>query len=437
MFREYIHGLNTLVPLENGNKVPYINFDNAATTPPLVSVINKINGFSPFYSSIHRGTGYKSIISSLFYDRSRNIVLDFVNADPKYYTAIYVKNTTEAINKLSYRLKNQIQDGYVLSTYMEHHSNDLPWRTKYNIDYVEIDEKGRLSLDHLEYLLKKYKGKVKLVAVTGASNVTGYINPIHEIAKIAHKYGSRILVDGAQLVPHHPVDMKPVDDPEHIDFLCFSAHKMYAPFGIGVLIAPKDTFSEGFSDVVGGGTVDLVTPREVIWAPPPEKEEGGTPNLFGVVALIESIEVLKKLDMKKISDYEKSLTKYTLERLKTVPNIIIYDDGNVSSKVSIISFNIQGLYHGTVATILSMEGGIGVRNGCFCAQPYIQKLLKVSEKQIERYKKDSNISRPGTVRISYGMYNDFKEINVLIELLRHIGNNIDFYSKKYKNPPPY
>ena len=437
MFRKYIHGLNTLVPLENGNKVPYINFDNAATTPPLKSVMDKINGFSPFYSSIHRGTGYKSIISSLFYDRSRNIVLDFVNADPKYYTAIYVKNTTEAINKLSYRLKNQIQDGYVLSTYMEHHSNDLPWRTKYNMDYVEIDENGRLSLDHLEYLLKKYKGKVKLVAVTGASNVTGYINPIHEIAKIAHKYGSRILVDGAQLVPHHPVDMKPVDDPEHIDFLCFSAHKMYAPFGIGVLIAPKDTFKESFSDIVGGGTVDLVTPKEVIWAPPPEKEEGGTPNLFGVVALIESIKVLKKLDMRKISDYERSLTKYTLERLKTVPNIIVYDDGNVKSKVSIISFNIEGLYHGTVAAILSLEGGIGVRNGCFCAQPYIQKLLKVSEKQIEKYKKDKNISRPGTVRISYGMYNDFREINVLIELLRHIGNNIDFYSKKYKNPPPY
>jgi cysteine desulfurase/selenocysteine lyase len=437
MFRKYIHGLNTLVPLRNGSKVPYINFDNAATTPPLTSVLDKVIGFSYFYSSIHRGTGYKSIISSLFYDRSRNIVLDFVNADPKYYTAIFVKNTTEAINKLSYRLKNWIKDGIVLSTYMEHHSNDLPWRTKYNVDYVNIDEKGRLSLDHLEYLLKKYKGKVRLVAVTGASNVTGYVNPIHEIAKLAHKYGSKILVDGAQLVPHHPVDMKSVDDPEHIDFLCFSAHKMYAPFGIGVLIAPKDTFMEGFSDVVGGGTVDLVTPREVIWAPPPEKEEGGTPNLLGVVALVESIKTLKKLGMKRISDYERTLTKYTLERLKTVPNIILYDDGDISRKVSIISFNIEGLYHGTVATILSVEGGIGVRNGCFCAQPYIQKLLKVSEKQIERYKKDSNLSRPGTVRISYGMYNDFKEINVLVELLHHIVKNIDFYNQKYKIPPPY
>lgn len=437
MYRKYVHGVNTLVPIENKSKVPYINFDNAATTPPLTSVIHGINSFSPFYSSIHRGTGYKSVISSYYYDKSRFIILDFVKADPKYYTAIIVKNTTEAINKLSYRLKDEIKDGVVLSTYMEHHSNDLPWRYKYNVDYVNVDENGRLSLDHLEYLLKKYRGRVKLVAVTGASNVTGYTNPIHKIAKIAHKHGSKILVDGAQLVPHHPVDMKPVGDPENIDYLAFSGHKMYAPFGVGVLIAPKETFKEGTPDIVGGGTVDIVTPKEVIWTDPPEKEEAGTPNLFGVVALVESIKTLKKLDMQKISDYEKNLTRYTLERLKTVPNIVVYDDGDIKNKVSIISFNIHGLYHGSVAQALSLEGGIGVRNGCFCAQPYIQKLLKVSSEQIETYKSNSYIPRPGTVRISYGMYNDYREINVLIELLKRIGSNIDFYRRKYKSPPFY
>ncbi|MBZ2175807.1 aminotransferase class V-fold PLP-dependent enzyme [Schnuerera sp. xch1] len=437
MYKKLIHGVNTLVPIENNTKVPYINFDNAATTPPLSSVINGINNFAPFYSSIHRGTGYKSIISSLFYDQSRDKVLNFVKANPDFHTVIFVKNTTEAINKLSYRLKDQIKDGIVLSTYMEHHSNDLPWRYKYNVDYVDVDENGRLSLDHLEYLFKKYKGKVKLLAITGASNVTGYINPIHKIAKMAHKHGSKILVDGAQLVPHHPVDMKTLEDPAHIDFLAFSSHKMYAPFGIGILIAPKDIFKNGFSEHIGGGTVDLVTHKEVIWAPPPEKEEAGTPNLFGVVALIESIKTLKKLDMGKIADYERSLTKYTLEKLKTVPNIIIYDDEDVKNKVSIISFNIDGLYHGTVATALSLEGGIGVRNGCFCAQPYIQKLLNVPSEHIEEYKKDKNIPRPGTVRLSYGMYNDYKEINILIELLKQISNNIDYYHSKYKNPPSY
>lgn len=437
MYKKYVHGLNTLVPIVNGRKVPYINFDNAATTPPLTSVMKKINDFSSVYSSVHRGTGYKSIISSLYYDSSRDIVLDFVKADPKHYTAIFVKNTTEAINKLSYRLKDEIRDGIVLSTYMEHHSNDLPWRYRYNVDYVEIDEKGRLSIDHLEHLLKKYKGKVKLVTVTGASNVTGFINPIHKIAELAHKHGSKIMVDGAQLVPHHPVDLKPVDHPEHIDFIAFSAHKMYAPFGVGVLIAPKDTFKKGFSENIGGGTVDVVTPKEVIWAPPPEKEEAGTPNVFGVVALVESIKLLKKLGMECISNYERKLTKYTLARLKEVPNIIIYDDGDIKNKVSIISFNIHGLYHGLVAAALAMEGGIGVRNGCFCAQPYIQKLLKVTHEQMERYKKDRNLTRPGAVRISYGMYNSVDEINILVELLKHIGNNIEHYNNKYKSPPFY
>lgn len=432
MYKKLIHGINTLVPLENGHKVPYINFDNAATTPPLSSVINGIENFSPFYSSIHRGTGYKSVISSNVYDNSRNIVLDFVNADHNTYTCIFVKHTTEAINKLSYRLKDEIKDGVVLSSYMEHHSNDLPWRNKYNIDYIDIDKNGRLSLEHLEHLLKKYNGKVKLVAVTGASNVTGYINPIHKIAKMAHKYGSKILVDGAQLVPHHPVDMKSVEDPEHIDFLAFSGHKMYAPFGIGVLVAPKDIFRYGCSELVGGGTVDLVTPKEVIWAPPPEKEEAGTPNLFGVVALIESIKSLKKLNMKCIADYERGLTKYTLEIIKSIPNTIIYDDGDIKNKVSIISFNIDGLYHETVAKALSLEGGIGVRNGCFCAQPYIQKLLKVPVNHINEYKNDKDMLRPGTVRISYGMYNDYKEINILIKLLRQIADNKDYYIDKYE-----
>ncbi|GFN35021.1 aminotransferase class V-fold PLP-dependent enzyme [Tepidimicrobium xylanilyticum] len=437
MYKNLVHGVNTLVPVINGNKVPYINFDNAATTPPFSSVIHEINRFSPYYSSVHRGTGYKSIISSQLYDRARYMVLDFVKADKNFYTAIFVKNTTEAINKLSYRLIDEIKDGIVLSTYMEHHSNDLPWRHRYKVDYVEVDERGRLDLDHLESLLKKYRGRVKLVTVTGASNVTGYINPIHKIAEIAHRYNSKILVDGAQLVPHHPVDMKPVEDPAHIDFIAFSAHKMYAPFGIGVLIAPKYIFQSGIPDQVGGGTVDLVTPKEVTWTSPPEKEEAGTPNLFGVVALIESIKTLKKLDMNRISNYERKLTKYTLERLKTVPNIVIYDDGNVKNKVSIISFNVKGLYHGKVAAILSLEGGIGVRNGCFCAQPYIQKLLKVTEKDIEKYKRDPNLYRPGTVRISYGLYNDFQEVNVLIELLRQIGNNTDYYDYRYRNPPFY
>lgn len=437
MYKNLVCGVNTLIPIANGSKVPCINFDNAATTPPFFSVMNKVNSFSPYYSSVHRGTGYKSILSSQIYEQARKIILDFIKGDSNYHTVIFMKNTTEAINKLSYRLMEEIKDGVILSTSMEHHSNDLPWRYRYKIDYVDVDDKGRLSLEHLEHLLKKHKGNVKLLVVTGASNVTGFLNPIHEMASLAHRYGSKILVDGAQLVPHHSVDLKPVGHPEHIDYIVFSAHKMYAPFGIGVLIGPKGIFKKGISDQVGGGTVELVTPREVIWNEPPAKEEAGTPNLFGVIALTQSIKTLKKLNMEKVADYERNLTKYTLERIKNIPNIILYDDGDIYNKVSIISFNIDGLYHGTVATALSLEGGIAVRNGCFCAQPYIQELLNISIEDMEKYKQDKNLLRPGTVRISYGLYNDYSEINILLELLNQIANNRKDYNLKYRNPPFY
>ncbi|MBU5439945.1 aminotransferase class V-fold PLP-dependent enzyme [Tissierella sp. MSJ-40] len=437
MYRNLVVGKNSLVPIVDGIMAPYINFDNAATTPPFYSVLEEVNNFSSTYSSVHRGTGYKSILSSKIYDEGREVILDFIKGDRDYHTVVFLKNTTECINKLSYRLKDTLGDKIVLSTYMEHHSNLLPWRYKYNMDYVEVDSRGRLSIEDLEYKLKKHKGKVGLVTVTGASNVTGYLNPIYDIAKLAHKYGAKILVDGAQLIPHHAFDIKPKNSDEHIDYIAFSGHKMYAPFGVGVLVAPKETFKDGFSEQTGGGTVKLVTLNDVIWEDPPLKEEAGTPNLMGVVALVTSIKTLLSLNIKKVEEYEKGLTKFTLERMRSIPNIILYDDIDVDQKVSIISFNIEGMLHETVAKVLAMEGGIAVRNGCFCAQPYIQKLLNISSSEMEKYKKDENLPRPGMVRISFGLYNDHDEINVLISLLNEIGKNIEYYNSKYRNLPFY
>ena len=437
MDKNLISGGNTLVPLFDGTKVPYINFDNAATTPPFNSVLKAIESFSSYYSSVHRGTGYKSILSSKIYDEGRDAILDFVNGDKSYHTAIFLKNTTECINKLSYRLKDTLKDKIVLSTYMEHHSNLLPWKYRYNTDYIEVDNMGRLSIENLEYKLRKHKGKVGLVAVTGASNVTGYLNPIHDIAEIAHKYGAKILVDGAQLIPHSPFDMKDIHDPKHIDYITFSGHKMYAPFGVGVLIAPKETFNKGYSEQIGGGTVDLVTMDEVVWANPPEKEEAGTPNLMGVVAIVQSIKTLNLLNMKKVEEHERNLTRYALENLKNISSLKIYDDMNVENKVSIISFNMDGIDHETLAKILSKEGGIGVRNGCFCAQPYIQTLLGICELHMEKYKNNKILPRPGMVRLSFGLYNDYSEIDMLIYLLKEINKNKEYYSHKYIKPSFY
>ena len=254
-FRKLVAGVNAQVPIKNGVMTPYINFDNAATTPPFISVVNRIIDFSQWYSSIHRGTGYKSKASSEIYDSSRESVLNFVGGSPDKDCVIYVKNTTEAINKLSNMYKDIYGGGVILSTSMEHHSNDLPWRNKFRVDYININKAGRLDLDDLEKKLSFYRKSIRLVTITGASNVTGFKNPIHHIARLTHKYGARILVDGAQLVPHSFIDMKPHCSPEHIDYLVFSAHKMYAPFGIGVLIGPRATFEKCPPDYKGGGTV--------------------------------------------------------------------------------------------------------------------------------------------------------------------------------------
>lgn len=431
-YRNLVTGVDTLVPLANGNQVKSINFDNAATTPPFVSVMEEIANFSLNYSSIHRGKGYKSRFSSDFYENARFIVADFVKADPVHDTVIFVKNSTEAINKLSYRLLDKIGNGVVLSTAMEHHSNDLPWRNRYQVDYIEIDQSGRIDMADLKAKLEKYKGKVKLVTITGASNVTGYVNPVHKIAEIVHYYKARILVDGAQLVPHAGFDMKPANSPQHIDYLVFSAHKMYAPFGIGVLIGPKETFEKGTPEYVGGGTVRMVTNDYIIWDKPPQKEEAGTPNVIGLAALVAAIKTIKFLGINNIERYENNLLNNAYNKLKHIPDIELYTDIRSRERhIAIIPFNIKGLPHHLVAEILSSETGIAVRNGCFCAQPYIQRLLKISKQEIASYLKYPKAPKPGMVRLSFGLYNELSEIEILNRALIQISRNKRKYLQKY------
>ncbi len=432
MYRNLVCGVDEKVPLRDTSMVTSINFDNAATTPPLKTVIQELLDFSPWYSSIHRGTGYKSILSSNLYENSRKDVLDFINAGDEN-TVIYVKNTTEAINKLSFILSDGIKKCVILSTDMEHHSNDLPWRDRFKVDYVTINKDGTLSINDLENKLIKYAGAVKLVTVTGASNVTGALNPIFKIARLCHLHNTKLLVDGAQLIPHVPFDMGKFDSPEHIDFLVFSAHKMYAPFGIGVLVGPKEVFMGGAPTYSGGGTVKLVTHEYISWGDPPEKEEAGSPNVMGVAALVAAIKTLKKIGMNNISDYERYLTYYALDRLKKIPEVILYDDIPYTARVSIIPFNIAGIPHGVTAAILSGEAGIAVRHGCFCAQPYVQKLLKIPVSDMKELISNPLLPMPGMVRLSFGLYNNTYEIDQLIELLLKIIKNKNKYLNMYAN----
>lgn len=432
--RKYIVGVGKKVPIKNNKQSVYINFDNAASTPSFLPVLNNVNEFLKVYSSIHRGTGYKSKISTQIYDECRQVVGDFVNCDLNENAIIFTKNTTESINKLSYRL-GLSSDDIVMISQMEHHSNDLPWRNKAQIVVIGLLKDGSLDLDDFESKLKHYNKRVKLVSITGCSNVTGYINDIHHIASMAHKYGSKILVDAAQLAPHRSVNMSGFKDDDFIDFLAFSAHKMYAPFGTGVLIGPRSTFEKGDPEYRGGGNVLAVSRSEVYWADPPEKDESGTPNVVGAFALAESIKILTEIGLDNIKKHELELTKYTLEGLNSIKNLEFYaSKSNLSNMVGVIPFNISGMHHSSVANLLSDESGIGVRNGCFCAQPYVHSLLGLSTSDIHNVHRDILFGRhykvPGLVRISFGVYNNKKEVKKFINTLSYIAENGNILSKQ-------
>lgn len=434
-YRHLVCGVEEKI-LQDGVERTHINFDNAATTPPFNCVLEDIMDFAPWYSSIHRGVGYKSQYSSKIFDNSRNVVATFLGISQKDYNIIYVKNTTEALNKLAYRLCSYHKDCVVLSTMMEHHSNDLPWRDKFSLDYINIDDMGRLSLESLEEKLISYDGRVKLVTVTGASNVTGFINPIRKIAKLVHSYGAKLLVDCAQLIPHEKFQMGSPNSSEHIDFVVFSSHKMYSPFGIGVLVVPRNLLCSGNPEQKGGGTVQLVTEDYALWHNPPDKEEAGTPNIMGVVALVSAIEMLQSIGMDVLSKYEMDLFNYLVEKLTDLPDIETYSYPLEDiPRVSILPFNIKGIPHNTLAKILADDWGISVRSGCFCAQPYMQKILGVTAEEIYSFTKKNELPPHGVVRISLGLYNTYSEIDFLIKALRYIISHKDAYLQKHLSEP--
>lgn len=437
--QKQVIGLAEKVPLLDGSRRMYINFDNGASTPTLKPIMEKVDEFLKWYSNVHRGTGFKSQLSSYVFDKARDVTAEFVHADERC-SVLFCKNTTEAINKLAARFHCPgagEEKPVFLTTIMEHHSNELPWRKFGTVVHVGMNDDGTVDLDDLKRNLDQYKNKIQLFAVTAASNVTGYINPVHDIARWVHDAGAQIAVDAAQVAAHRPIDVKPGNDPEHIDYLAFSAHKMYAPYGIGVLVADKKLFEFGEPEYVGGGTVDIVNLESAYWKDLPEREEAGTPDIVGVVALAKVITLLQEVGFDAIIAHESELTAYALEKLGKMSEIIIYGDTTPSTaaeRLGVIAFNVKDVHHALVSAVLSYEGGIGARNGCFCAHPYVKRLLGVSQddaKAIEtKIRARDRSTIPGAVRISFGLYNTKEEIDHLCDVLKMIINKS--YKGTYK-----
>lgn len=425
-WREQVAGLDEKLPLLDGREARYINLDNAASTPPFLEVLDAVRRFLPYYSSVHRGTGFKSRLSTAAYDDAHDAVARFVGAGPASSAVIFVKNTTEAVNKLAFRYPLTPRS-VVLSTAMEHHSNDLPWRGRAGIVRAKTAADGRLDEDDVDRLIEEYGDRIALIAVSGASNVTGFLQPVHRLARKAHAIGARILVDAAQLAAHRRIDVKPDHSPEHLDYVVLSAHKMYAPFGTGALIGRRDTFEHGPPEHRGGGTVDIVTPADVSWAGLPDREEAGSPNVVGAVAMAVAAQTLMRIDMDGVARHEQLLTAYALEQLRSVPGITLYGETSAAKtddRVGVIPFNLGWLPHGLVAAILGYEGGIGVRSGCFCAQAYVAMLLGRAPPALADWQGEhprlTRSTRPGMVRISLGLYNTREDVDALVTMLKRI-----------------
>lgn len=411
--RKLFVGLDKKVNINGKGRIVPINFDNAATTPPFKRVVKRVLETTEYYGSIARGDGQKSQYCSDLYEECRRYILKYFNAPEEIYTAIFVGNTTDGLNKLSNILINN-KDDIVITTRMEHHSNDLPWRNKCDLKYVEVNEDGRININEIKKLIERYKEKVKYITITGASNVTGYINDIRKISGLIHKYGGKIIVDGAQLVPHKKIYMYKKDSLENIDFLVFSGHKIYAPFGSGAIIGLRKDFNNNLPDTKGGGTVEYVIDNNQLWLNTPEKNEAGTPNLFGAVAIMEAMKEIEKIGFERIEKNEKELLQYLINGLKELNRVKLYADNDcIDDRLGILVFTIDGMKYYEVGEKLSEIKAIGVRQGGFCSHPYTRRVLGIPNNQLQEYINKNGI--PGLVRVSLGIYNSKKEANIFLE----------------------
>lgn len=424
-YRKLFAGVDYEVDRFDGQKIVPINFDNAATTPALKIVQDNMNKSLNTYGSIGRGTGAKSIETTEIYEASRNVVLDFFNIDSSDdYTVIYVKSTTEGINLLANILISSKSEK-VLTSRMEHHANDLPWRSVGDVLYVDTDSEGKLMIDDIETILQKEE--IKVVTITAASNVTGYINPINKIAALAHKYGALIVVDAAQIIAHSRINIVSENKDENIDFVVFSGHKMYAPMGTGVIVGKKSLLEKAPPFLRGGGAINIVFDSEEYWGGLPQRYEAGTPNFLGVVAVMSSMLKLKEIGMENVEKYEETLKVYLYEEIKKIDGIIQYGCLDCENRLSLLSVNLKDKDHVTVARELSYLREIAVRSGCFCAHCYVKRMLGLPDQSTKKYLYDESLQRPGLVRVSLGLYNDLHEIDEFLTVLEYISKNKIIY----------
>ncbi|WHY76724.1 cysteine desulfurase [Neobacillus sp. WH10] len=379
------------------NGKPLVYLDSSATSQKPLQVIEAVEKYyREINSNVHRGVHTLGTRATDAYEGAREKVRKFINAKSTQ-EVIFTRGTTTAINTVaaSYAAANVKEGDEIVITYMEHHSNIIPWqqvarRTGAQLKYIPLQEDGTISLDDVRATITP---NTKIVSVMQVSNVLGVINPVKEIAQIAHKNGAVMVVDGAQSAPHMKIDVQDLD----CDFFAFSGHKMCGPTGIGVLYGKKQLLENMEPIEFGGEMIDFVHLYESTWKELPWKFEGGTPIIAGAIGLGAAIDFLNEVGLDNIAEHEHKLAAYALEKMSAVEGMAIYGLLDASKRAGLVTFNISDVHPHDVATVLDAEG-IAVRAGHHCAQP-LMRWLKAS----------------ATARASFYLYNTEEDIDKLVE----------------------
>ena len=378
---------------------PLVYLDNAATTQKPQAVIDAlVDYYANTNANIHRGLHTLAEEATAAYEAVRQRTASFINAaSPR--EVVFTRNTTESLNLLAYTLGARLREGdeIVLSA-MEHHSNVIPWqllaqRSGARLVYLEVDEQGELSLDEARAAIGP---RTRIVSLVQMSNVLGTINPIAEIAEMAHAADATMIVDGAQSVPHMPVDVQTLG----ADFVAFSAHKMLGPTGVGVLWGRRELLEDLDPFLGGGEMISVVNREESTWAALPHKFEAGTPNIADVIAFGPALEYLERVGMGEVREHDRELTAYAMERLRALEGLEIYGPSDPARRGAVVAFNYLDIHAHDIATILDGQG-VAVRAGHHCAQPLMRCL-----------------GGPATARASFYLYNRFDEVDALVDGLR-------------------
>ncbi len=399
-----VAGAGLRVPLVTGGEIGYANLDHAASAPCLDKVRSAVDEFLPWYASVHRGAGFASQVSTKLYERTRGILRDFVDARSTD-TVVFTRNTTDSFNLLARSLPKHTS---VVVFDTDHHAALLPWKGP-NVRRVQTPRTRLAAVSAVDEALADCPQGPRLVVITGASNVTGELLPVKEIAAVARRHGARIALDAAQLAPHRKISVRKLD----VDYIALSGHKLYAPFGAGALIGRADWLRAAQPYLAGGGATKLVTRDSedfgVVWNAGAERHEAGSPNTVGVYALGVACETLAA-NWDAIVAHEDELLARLRRGLAGIPGFaeLRLFDAPVD-RVGTLSFIVDGFEPGWLAAVLSAEYGIGVRDGAFCAHVATKRLISAAGSEGQQ-----------AVRVSLGLGSTAEHVDRVVLALRQI-----------------